>query len=67
VRAYLCDVGVAGKETPVDVGAVAYVGVVGFSGGLLQDFLDETLGLIWLFEKELYYCCQDLELCLGSD
>ena len=62
----LCDLGVGGKETPVDVGAIADIGVVVLSGGVLEDFLDECLGLgvLRLFEEELDDCCENLELCL---
>ena len=59
-----CDTEVAREETPVDVCAVADVGVVVVCGGLLEDFLDEGLVFCWVFEEELDDCCQDLELCL---
>ena len=67
VRVYLCDVGVAREEAPVDVGTIPDIRVVGFGSGLLEDLLDQTLGLIWLFEKELYYCRENLKLCLGPN
>lgn len=64
----LRDLRVAGEEAPVDVGAVADVGVVVFGGGGLEDFLDEALGLglVGLFEEEFDDCGEDLELCLGD-
>ena len=54
------------KETPVDVGAIADIRVVILSCGILEDLLDECLGLgvLRLFEEEFDNCCEDLELCL---
>lgn len=62
----LRDLRVAGEEAPVDVGAVADVGVVVFGGGGLEDLLDEVLGLglVGLFEEEFDDCGEDLKLCL---
>jgi hypothetical protein len=62
----LRDLRVAGEEAPVDVGAVADVGVVVFGGGGLEDLLDEALGLglVGFFEEEFDDCGEDLELCL---
>lgn len=50
--------GVAGEEAPVDVCAVADVGVVVFRGSGLEDSLDEGLGLrlVGLFEEEFDDC-----------
>ena len=47
---------VRGEEAPVDVGAVADVGIVIFGGGGLKDFLDEGLRLreLGAFEEEFY-------------
>lgn len=64
VREYhvLSNLGVGGKETPVDIGAIADVWVVILCGGVLEDLLDKCLGLIVLrfFEKELDDCGKDL-------
>ena len=51
--------GVGGKEAPVDVGAIADVGVVVLGCGVLEDLLDEGLGLgvLRLFEEEFDNSC----------
>ena len=63
---YLCNIGIAGEKTPVDVSTVADVRVVGFGCGLLKNLLYKALSLIWLFEEELHHCCEDLQLCLDG-
>jgi hypothetical protein len=55
---------IGGEEAPVDVGAVADVWVVGFSGGGLEDLLDEGLGGRGVLEVKFYDCGEDLELGL---
>lgn len=57
---------VAAEESPVDVGAVADVGVVVFSGGGLEDLLDQLLRLrlVGLLEEEFNYSGENLELGL---
>lgn len=60
----LGDFEVAREEAPVDVGAVADVGVVVFGGGLLEDLLHEVLVVVGLLEEELDDGSEDLELCL---
>lgn len=64
----LRDLRVAAEESPIDVGAIADVGVVVFCGGGLEDFLDELLGLrlVGLLEEEFYDGGEDLELGLIS-
>ena len=59
-----CHLRIRGEKAPVDVGAVADVGVVAEGGGCLEDFLDEALGLGGGFEEEFDDCGEDLELCL---
>lgn len=46
---YLCYLRIAGEETPVDVGAVACVGVVTLGCCGLQDLLHQTLCLVRFF------------------
>ena len=57
---------VGGEEAPVYVGAVADVWVVVLGGGVLEDFLDESLGcgVLGFFEEEFDDCGEDLELGL---
>lgn len=62
----LGDLRVGGEEAPVDVGAVADVGIVVLGGRGLQDLLHEALRVVGLFEEELDYRGEDLELCLSE-
>lgn len=58
--------GVGGKEAPVDVGAVADVGVVGLGCGEGEGALNEGLGYAWggALEVEFYDSGEDLQLDL---
>ena len=56
----LGDVEVAREETPVDVGAVADVGVVAVCCGELQDLLDEALVVARFLEEQLHSRGEDL-------
>lgn len=57
---------VGGEETPIDVRTVADIWVVVLSSGVLEDLLNECLGLAVLrfLEKKFDNCCEDLELRL---
>jgi hypothetical protein len=56
----LGDVEVAREETPVDVSAVADVGVVAVCCGELQDLLDEALVVARFLEEQLHDRGEDL-------
>lgn len=56
----LCDVEVAGKETPVNIGAIADIRVVAVCCCELQNLLYKALVVAGLLEEQLHNGCEDL-------
>lgn len=52
------------QQSPVDIGPVSNIRAIAILGGRLKHLLDDRLRFFWLFEEQLDYSCQRLELDL---